>query len=107
MRHLPSLVLVLSSIAGGAGAADLGATPAPKSDAHVLAHPASDRSGGETIADAVPIGSLPFSDTGATCDNVDDYDEACPYGSTSPDVVYAFTPAADMDMLDRSLRLRL
>lgn len=32
-----------------------------------------------------------FTDTGATCDNIDDYDEVCPHsGSTSPDVVYSF-----------------
>jgi hypothetical protein len=48
------------------------------------------REGGETIADAFPIGALPFADTGATCDNMDDYDETCPYsGSTSADVVYS------------------
>jgi hypothetical protein len=55
------------------------------------------REGGETIGTAWVIYSLPFNDTGNTCDNVNDYDEACPYtGSTSPDVVYAFTPPADM-----------
>jgi hypothetical protein len=46
---------------------------------------------------AVPITALPFSDTGATCDNLDDWDEVCPYtGSTSADVWYSYTPAADM-----------
>jgi hypothetical protein len=54
------------------------------------------REGGETVADCYPIGSLPFSDTGYTCDNINDYDEVCPYtGSTSPDVVYCYSPAAD------------
>jgi len=55
------------------------------------------REGGETVDDAWVIYALPFNDTGNTCDNFDDYDEACPYtGSTSPDVVYAYTPAEDM-----------
>jgi hypothetical protein len=69
---------------------------ADKPTSHIGAHPAWDtREGGETIETAIPV-TLPFADTGATCDNIDDYDEACPYpGSTSPDVVYRFTVAAD------------
>ncbi len=48
------------------------------------------------MADAFIIGSLPFDDTGNTSDNVNDYDAICPYsGSTAPDVVYSYTPAAD------------
>jgi len=55
--------------------------------------PGARREGGETIATAVPV-TLPFEDAGETCDNVHDHDVACPYdGSTSPDVVYTFTPA--------------
>ena len=61
------------------------------------------REGGENIGTAVPIGSLPFMDTGATCDNIDDYDEVCPYtGSTSPDVVYSFVVTED-NVLDVDL----
>lgn len=59
--------------------------------------PGDGREGGETIAEAWVIPSLPFDDTGDTSDNIDDYDEVCPYtGSTSPDVVYQFTPDTDM-----------
>ena len=55
------------------------------------------REGGETIATAWTIYALPFGDMGNTCDNIDDYDEECPYsGSTSPDVVYAYAPPNDM-----------
>ena len=55
------------------------------------------REGGETIADAWIIYSLPFNDTGNTTDNIDNYDEVCPYtGATSPDVVYAYEPPYDM-----------
>jgi hypothetical protein len=54
------------------------------------------RQGGETIEDAWVIDALPFYDTGNTCDNINDYDEACPYtGSTAPDVVYSYTPTED------------
>jgi len=69
-----------------------------KSTAHILQRPVADnRQGGETIDDAVVIGGIPYEDSGATCDNLDDYDEVCPYdGSQSPDVVYAYTPVHDI-----------
>jgi len=52
---------------------------------------------GDTIEDPFLISELPFADSGETCSFNDDYDEECPYaGSTSPDVVYAFTPAYDL-----------
>lgn len=51
--------------------------------------------GGDTCATATVIGSLPYTDDGTTVGYTDDYDEVCPYtGSTSPDVVYSYTPAA-------------
>lgn len=56
--------------------------------------PHSSREGGETCADALVISGLPYTDVGYTCDNVDDYEFECPYSSTSPDVVYVYTPAA-------------
>ncbi len=68
-----------------------------KSDSHVLARPVSDRQGGDTIDTATVIDAIPFTDTGATCDNVNDYDEACPYpDSVAPDVVYSYTPPQDL-----------
>lgn len=57
--------------------------------------PPSSREGGETIATAIPIIALPFNDDGFTCDNVNDYDVACLDPSTSPDVVYSYTPAVN------------
>jgi hypothetical protein len=65
--------------------------------------PDPDRQGGDTIMDAVEV-TLPVIDgSGTTVGYTDDYDEACPYeGSTSPDVVYTFTPemtmALDIDL---------
>lgn len=59
-------------------------------------HPDRSRQGGDTCADPTVISSLPYSDTGTTSGYTDDYDEVCPYtGSTSPDVVYQYTPASD------------
>ncbi len=55
------------------------------------------RQGGDTCAEALAITSLPYADTGTTTGYVNDYDEVCPYtGSTAPDVVYVYTPAAEV-----------
>jgi hypothetical protein len=57
------------------------------------------RVGGEDIANAVPVPGIPFNDTGNTCQFLNDYDEECPYtDSTSPDVVYVFTPQSNMQV---------
>jgi len=53
--------------------------------------------GGDNIGNATVIGALPYTNTGMTTGYNNDYDAVCPYtGSTSPDVVYAYTPTADM-----------
>ncbi len=50
---------------------------------------------GETCATAIPL-VVPSTVTGTTVGYVNDYDYACPYtGSTSPDVVYSYTPSAN------------
>jgi len=52
--------------------------------------------GGDDIATATVITSLPYTDGGTTAGYLHNYDEVCPYGPhTSPDVVYSFTPAVD------------
>jgi len=57
--------------------------------------------GGETCALATVIGALPYNDNGTTVGYVNDYDPGawgtgCPYtGSTSPDVVYKYTPTTN------------
>lgn len=95
MRRLLVVLLALG-FAGTAMAANLGTTPDLSTKGLPGDGAMDGREGGETVADALPIPSLPFTDTGATCDNINDYDEICPYsGSASPDVVYSFAPAAD------------
>lgn len=95
-RFVASLLIL--GLVPGASASDLGNHRNEiKTDDHV--QPDRDggdgREGGETIATAFPITHFPFVDVGSTCDNLDDYDEVCPYtGSFSPDVVYALTPLA-------------
>jgi hypothetical protein len=60
------------------------------------------REGGETMADAIPIETLPFSDTGATCDNRNDAGLSCAGGAASADVFYVLSPTRDM-VIDASL----
>jgi hypothetical protein len=58
--------------------------------------PAIVRQGGDTIADALEIPTLPFTDSGTTTGYSDDYSEMCPYGLFGPDVVYRLNPAEPM-----------
>ncbi|MCP4291639.1 MAG: hypothetical protein GY780_07365 [bacterium] len=99
MRNLLAFVLMIALVSSAA-AADLGNVSRDiKTNDHVGMNPGTPdgRDGGEAMGDAVGIASLPFSDTGNTSGNMDDYDAVCPYsGSTSPDQVYSFTPASDM-----------
>jgi hypothetical protein len=53
--------------------------------------------GGDTIGSATVIPSVPYWDGGNTCQFVHNYDEICPFtGSTSPDVVYSYTPVGNI-----------
>lgn len=96
MRCLLSIALLASVLVVADAEADLSpcndraAKPAAGGQPGIV----HDRLGGDTIADAVPIPSLPFTDSGTTCGAANDYDVVCPYeGSVAPDVVYSFTPA--------------
>jgi hypothetical protein len=103
MRKLLVLALVLGMV-GIAAAADTGNQAPIKSTPVVPDNPVNpDRQGGDTIATATVIPSLPYGDTGTTIGYVNDYDAVCPYsGSTSADVVYAYTPggveSVDIDL---------
>jgi hypothetical protein len=96
MRKVLAFALMMA-LAGSAMALDLGAARPDKAPGNFPQNiPNPDRQGGDTILDATMI-SLPYSGSGTTAGYSDDYDEVCPYSmSTSPDVVYAATPAADM-----------
>jgi hypothetical protein len=97
---LVALLACLPPTAAGAGTGN-----APDEKAWVGA-PAGDpqgapgeRAGGEDIATALPIASLPFSDYGSTLGRANDYDAVCPYtGSVAPDVVYSYEPAGDVNV---------
>ena len=52
--------------------------------------------GGDNINAAVPITEFPASVTGTTTGYINDYDEICPFDANAPDVVYSFTPEANM-----------
>ena len=77
------------------GAPPMGPSPVALTAGDQVA-PAPTRQGGETCASATPIASLPFTATGTTVGYTDDYEEACTYSSTSPDVVYSYTPTANV-----------
>ncbi len=95
MRKLLVFALMLT-IAGSAMAFDLGNQAGDKP---VISYPQNvpgGRQGGDTILDAVAVTLPVVNGTGTTAGYTDDYDEVCPYtNSTSPDVVYTFTPGAD------------
>lgn len=54
------------------------------------------KQGGDTFGSALPITSVPFSDSGTTLGYVDDYDAVCleSVDGSAPDVVYVFTAPA-------------
>jgi len=96
-------ILMITAAAGTAVATDLGnfrERPVKDTPTIIYVPPEETKQGGDTINDATVIGGLPYTDTGTTAGFVDDYDEVCPFtGSTSPDVVYTFTPGSDVNVL--------
>lgn len=98
--RLAIAILMITAVAGSAWGLDLDnhrERPVKDTPTVFYVSPDENKQGGDTINDATVIPGLPFADTGTTDGYVDDYDEACPYsGSTSPDVVYSFTPGSDV-----------
>lgn len=94
MRYLLLITLTLSVI--GLAGADHWPTSniAPDKGTYVGDGATDGREGGETFADAVVIASLPYTDSGATCDNINDVDPSCVYMG-GPDVFYVFTATAN------------
>lgn len=85
------LGLLMLGLAGLATASDLPTSNVAPDKATYTGDGAFDgREGGETFGSAVNIPGLPYSDTGATCDNSDDIILPCA-SSAAPDVVYRYT----------------
>jgi len=99
MRLIILLAVLMTAVTASAISLDSTAPLKPTSQGTPPpADPAVLRQGGDTIADAVPI-PIPYEITGTTIGYANDYDEVCPYdGSTSPDVVYALSPGADISV---------
>ncbi|MFN8176846.1 MAG: hypothetical protein U0167_02910 [bacterium] len=66
----------------------------PKASASSVPTPIHIDQGGDTIASALPITSLPFTDSGTTAGYVDNYAPTCGFASGAPDVVYFISPSA-------------
>ena len=100
MRKVIILMMVMA-IAGTAIAQDMGKSielPVKSTPARIPNPPVEVKQGGDTILSATVIPGLPYSDEGNTAMFNHDYDEQCPFSSTSPDVVYSFTPGSDISI---------
>jgi hypothetical protein len=73
----------------------------PKASPDLVRAPNSLDEGGETCETAVEITAIPYTDTGNTSDNVNNYNPPFAFNG-GRDVVYRYTPAVDM-CLDMSL----
>jgi hypothetical protein len=104
MRRLLAILLMLG-MATVASAVDWNIANHPQpidKDSYVGDNMGDTREGGETFGSAVAIGSLPYSDTGATCDNADDITLPCA-ASAAPEVVYSYVAAAGVSAINVSL----
>lgn len=65
----------------------------------VVNNPPETAQGGDVIGSATPIPALPYANAGTTLGFTNDYDEVCPFtGSTSPDVVYSYSPGSNQQI---------
>ena len=94
------LVLAMAGTALAQNRGPSGEHPVKDSPTQSYVPPAVTKQGGDTVFDATVIPSMPFNDSGNTFGYTNDYDEVCPYsGSTSPDVVYSFTPEYSLSLI--------
>lgn len=98
MYRLVSLfmILLLASVSVASAVDNLGST-LPAKGSFVGDNMGDGREGGENFGSALAITALPFSDSGATCDNVNDITLPCA-SSAAQDVVYRFTAPANMQI---------
>jgi hypothetical protein len=94
MRYLLTVMLTLCVVSLAGAHMSTFSNVAPDKETFIDEGGYDGREGGETFADAVPIPSLPYSDTGGTCDNINDYALSCVYDGGAPDVVYSYTAAS-------------
>lgn len=93
MRYLLLFVLLVG-LTGLAGADQWPTSNvAPDKGSYIGDGASDDRQGGEDFGSAAIIASLPFNDSGATCDNYNDVDPSCLYPG-GPDVFYVYTATA-------------
>jgi hypothetical protein len=111
MKAMITIMLVVG-VVGVAAAYDLG-NQAPVKP--VVSYPENvpnpERQGGDTIALALVIPSLPYSDSGTTAGYTNDYEEACQTAAWAPDVVYKYIASAavvvDIDLCYSSYDTKL
>ncbi len=90
MRFILAAMLICT-VVGVAGAVDQPfSNVAPAKDAYQGDWASDGREGGESWNDAVVVPALPYTDSGATCDNTHDITISCAAGA-APDVVYSYT----------------
>lgn len=99
MRFATLALALVLALAIGVAATPTTSNIMPVKDSPFVTPPPSKGplQGGDTIATATLIASLPYDDTGTTVGYTHNYDEVCFYtGSLSPDVVYKYSPTANM-----------
>lgn len=64
----------------------------------VVPNPIHANQGGDTIATATVIGALPYNDAGTTTGYADNYSPTCYFAGGAPDVVYSFSPGANVSI---------
>jgi len=89
------MVILMLGLAGSAMAANLSIRPEIKPEG-LPYEGGTPRQGGDNVGNATVIGALPYADNGTTAGYVHDYTPTCSSSSTAPDVVYAYTPTADV-----------
>jgi hypothetical protein len=90
-------VAIAVAVVAGAALAQVSTSVGPAKHSETTGEPTYEgRIEGDTIEECWTIPSLPFLATGNTCGFADDYEEMCPYSSTSADVVYSYSPLYDM-----------
>jgi len=96
MRRLLAVILMLG-VAGVASAVTLSNFQVlPDKSTYVGDGMSDGREGNETYP-GLPIAGLPYDDSGATCDNVNDIEHICG-GTGAAEVVYSFVPGHDMQI---------